>query len=71
MENLIKKLNMADKLNYLANIRGIVPLLGIGLIILSLIAQFVPLLAFLTVGLWLLHVGILVTVIGIMVSHSL
>jgi hypothetical protein len=47
---------MLDKM---ALIKGLPVIIGLALVIISFIAQFVPALSFLIVGQWLLHVGIL------------
>jgi len=62
---------MKDFLNWLAEVKGILPLSGLLLVLLSLIAQFIPPLHFLTVGNWLLHVGVLVGLGGLLVADAL
>ena len=62
---------MRKFLDQLAEIKGILPLSGLVLVILSLIAQFVPLLGFLTVGDWLLHVGVIVGLGGLLIADAL
>jgi len=62
---------MKNFLNRLAEIKGILPLSGLILVLLSLIAQFVPALAFLTTGNWLLHVGVLIGLGGLLVADAL
>ena len=60
-----------DFLNWLAEIKGILPISGLIIVIISLIAQFIPFLGFLTVGNWLLHVGVLVGLGGLLVADAL
>lgn len=62
---------MKDFLNSLAEIKGILPLSGLVLVIISLIAQFVPAMSFLTPGNWLLHVGVIVGLGGLLVADAL
>ena len=62
---------MREFLDRLAEIKGVLPLSGLVLIIVSLIAQFVPFLSFLTPGNWLLHVGIIVGLGGLLVADAL
>lgn len=58
-------------LNRLAEIKGILPLSGLLLVIISLIAHFIPILSFLTAGEWLLHVGVIVCVGGLLIGDAL
>ena len=58
-------------LDKLERIKGVLPLSGLLLVIISLIAQFVPFLAFLTPGNWLLHVGVIVGLGGLLVADTL
>ena len=62
---------MKDFLNALAEVKGILPLSGLLLVVISLIAQFVPALQFLTPGNWLLHVGVIVGLGGLLVADAL
>lgn len=62
---------MKKFLNRLAEIKGILPLSGLILVGISLIAQFVPALGFLTLGNWLLHVGVIVGLGGLLVADAL
>lgn len=62
---------MQKFLDRLAEIRGILPLSGLLLVIISLIAQFIPALSFLTVHDWLLHVGVIVGLGGLLIADSL
>ncbi len=59
---------MLDKL---AMIKGLPVLVGLVLVVISLFAQFLPALAFLTVGQWLLHLGVIVGLGGILFSDAL
>lgn len=75
MENFLKKWDIPKRLQKfldgLTAIKGILPLSGLLLVIISLIAHFIPLLNFLTVGEWLLHVGIIVCVAGLLIGDVL
>jgi len=62
---------MRGFLDRLEAIKGILPLSGLALIIVSLVAQFVPFLSFLTPGNWLLHLGIIVGLGGLLVADAL
>jgi hypothetical protein len=55
----------------IAMIKGLPVIIGLLLVILSLVAQFVEVLSFLTVGQWLLHVGVIVGLGGILFSDTL
>lgn len=62
---------MQKFLNALAEVKGILPLSGIILVLISFIAQFIPFLQFLTTGYWLLHLGVIVGLGGLLVADSL
>lgn len=59
---------MLDKM---ALIKGLPVIVGLTLVIISFIAQFVPFLSFLVVGQWLLHLGVIVGLGGIIFSDTL
>lgn len=59
---------MLDKL---AHIKGLPVLIGLVLVVISLFAQFIPVLSFLTAGDWLLHLGVIVGLGGILFSDAL
>ncbi len=59
---------MLDKL---ALIKGLPVIIGLVLVIISFIAQFVPALAFLTAGQWLLHLGVIIGLGGMLFSDTL
>ena len=59
---------MLDKL---AMIKGLPVIIGLILVIVSFIAQFLPFLAFLTAGQWLLHLGVIIGLGGILFSDTL
>ncbi|MBN1219530.1 MAG: hypothetical protein JXM69_11420 [Anaerolineae bacterium] len=59
---------MLDKM---ALIKGLPVIIGLILVIISFIAQFVPALSFLTAGQWLLHLGVIVGLGGILFSDTL
>jgi hypothetical protein len=55
----------------MAMIKGLPVILGLVLVIVSFIAQFVPALEFLTAGLWLLHLGVIIGLGGMLFSDTL
>jgi len=59
---------MLDKL---AHIKGLPVLIGLILVVISLFAQFIPALSLLTAGDWLLHLGVIVGLGGILFSDAL
>ena len=59
---------MLDKM---ALIKGLPVIIGLILVIISFVAQFVPVLSFLVVGQWLLHLGVIVGLGGILFSDTL
>ncbi|RME76987.1 MAG: hypothetical protein D6784_04635 [Chloroflexi bacterium] len=59
---------MLDKI---AMVKGLPVIIGLILVIFSFLAQFVPTLSFLTQGQWLLHVGIIIGLGGILFSDTL
>ena len=59
---------MLDKL---ALIKGLPVIIGLVLVIISFIAQFLPFLSFLTVGQWLLHLGVIIGLGGMLFSDTL
>ncbi len=62
---------MKDFLNKLAEVKGVLPWSGIVLVVISLVAQFIPALSFLTAGNWLLHLGVIVGLGGLLVADAL
>lgn len=59
---------MLDKM---ALIKGLPVITGLILVIISFIAQFVPVLAILTEGQWLLHLGVIIGLGGMLFSDTL
>jgi len=59
---------MLDKM---ALIKGLPVIIGLTFVIISFIAQFVPFLSFLIVGQWLLHLGVIIGLGGILFSDTL
>ena len=59
---------MLDKM---ALIKGLPVIIGLVLVVISFIAQFVPGLSFLVVGQWLLHLGVIIGLGGILFSDTL
>ncbi|MCF6277480.1 MAG: hypothetical protein L3J16_01865 [Anaerolineales bacterium] len=61
-----------DKLSeYLATRKGLIPLLGMGLIVVNLILQFVAPYGWLTTSDLFLHVGVLIAIFGLMLAWAL
>ena len=58
-------------LDRLALIKGLPVIIGLILVIISFVAQFVPFLSFLTVGQWLLHLGVIIGLGGMLFSDTL
>lgn len=56
--------------NFLAVRKGLLPLVGIGLVILNLVFQVFPL-GWLTTSNLLLHLGIIVALVGILLAWAL
>ena len=59
---------MLDKL---ALIKGLPVIIGLVFVIISFVAQFVPFLSFLVAGQWLLHLGIIIGLGGMLFSDTL
>jgi len=59
---------MLDKM---ALIKGLPVIIGLILVIISFFAQFLPVLAFLAHGQWLLHLGVIIGLGGILFSDTL
>jgi len=58
-------------LDRIALVKGLPVIIGLILVLVSFVAQFVPVLSFLTVGQWLLHVGVIIGLGGILFSDTL
>jgi hypothetical protein len=58
-------------LDRMALIKGLPVIIGLIMVIISFVAQFVPFLSFLVVGQWLLHLGVIVGLGGILFSDTL
>ncbi len=56
---------------YIARRRGLLPLIGVGLILLNFVLQFVPGLELLSRYNVLLHIGLVVGLIGLLLSQAL
>ena len=64
--------NLLDRLSeYLAHRKGLLPLIGIALIVVNLILQFVLEPFWLTTSNLLLHIGIVIAIIGLMLAWAL
>ena len=59
---------MLDKI---ALVKGLPVIIGLILVLISFVAQFLPVLSFLTAGQWLLHVGVIIGLGGILFSDTL
>jgi hypothetical protein len=59
---------MLDKI---ALVKGLPVLIGLVLVLISFVAQFVPAISFLTVGQWLLHLGVIIGLGGMLFSDTL
>jgi hypothetical protein len=59
---------MLDKI---ALVKGLPVIIGLALVLISFLAQFIPALAFLTAGQWLLHVGVIIGLGGMLFSDTL
>ncbi|MEM7345393.1 MAG: hypothetical protein AAF485_14225 [Chloroflexota bacterium] len=59
---------MLDKM---ALIKGLPVIIGLILVIISFVAQFIPGLSFLIAGQWLLHLGIIIGLGGMLFSDTL
>ncbi len=58
-------------LDRMALIKGLPVIIGLVFVIISFIAQFVPFLEILTVGQWLLHLGVIIGLGGMLFSDTL
>ena len=58
-------------LDRMALIKGLPVIIGLVLVIISFISQFVPFLEILTVGQWLLHLGVIIGLGGMLFSDTL
>ena len=58
-------------LDRIALVKGLPVIIGLVLVLVSFVAQFLPVLSFLTVGQWLLHVGVIIGLGGILFSDTL
>ena len=58
-------------LDRMALIKGLPVIIGLILVIISFVAQFVPFLSILVVGQWLLHLGVIIGLGGMLFSDTL
>jgi len=64
--------NLLDQLsNYLAHRKGLIPFIGILLVLLNGLFQFIPNAGWLVNKNILLHLGIIIAVLGIMLAQAL
>lgn len=57
--------------NYLSHRKGLLPILGIGMVIINLIFQFIPGEGWLTESNIFLHLGIILAIIGFLLAWAL
>lgn len=57
--------------NFLAHRKGLLPMIGLLLILANLILQFLPSLGWLTTSNLFLHVGLVVAIFGLMLAWAL
>jgi hypothetical protein len=70
MQNSISR--FLDKVsNFLAHRKGLLPALGLLLIILNLVIQFIPSLDLLAQRNLLLHLGLIISILGLMLAWAL
>ena len=58
-------------LDRVALVKGLPVIIGLVLVLISFIAQFLPGLSFLTAGQWLLHLGVIIGLGGMLFSDTL
>ena len=58
-------------LDRMALIKGLPVIIGLVFVVISFIAQFVPFLEVLTVGQWMLHLGVIIGLGGMLFSDTL
>ena len=58
-------------LDRIALVKGLPVLIGLVLVLISFVAQFIPALAFLTAGQWLMHLGVIIGLGGMLFSDTL
>jgi hypothetical protein len=69
---LIKINQLLDKISeYLAHRKGLLPLLGVVLILVNLLLQFSPISSWFIEYNLLLHIGIILAILGIMIAWAL
>jgi hypothetical protein len=70
---MLEKFNQSlDRLSdYLAHRKGLLPAIGLFLIILNLILQFIPQTGWLVQSNFFLHLGIILAIIGFMLAWTL
>ena len=70
---MLKRLNeLIDKLSeFLAPRKGLLPIIGILIILLNLILQFFPGIGWLVQSNLFLHIGVIIAILGIMLAWAL
>ncbi len=73
MQSMKKRLNhLLDRLSeYLAHRKGLLPLLGIALVVANLVLQWIPAAGWLAETNLLLHLGTILAVLGILLAWAL
>ncbi len=56
---------------FLAARKGLLPLIGLLLVVLNLVVQFIPALNGLAVHNWLLHLGVILAILGFLLGWAL
>ncbi len=63
---------MIDRLSeYLAQRKGLLPMLGLGLVLLNLALQFLPGVGIIATSDLLLHLGVVLAVVGLLLARAL
>ena len=57
--------------NYLAHRKGLLPILGLVLIVINLVLQFIPMATWLASTNLLLHIGLILALLGVMLAWAL
>ena len=69
MQKINQFLDVAS--NYLAHRKGLLPILGILLVILNFIIQFIPGIGFIATTNICLHLGVVIALVGILIAWAL
>jgi hypothetical protein len=69
MQKLNRFLDAAS--NFLAHRKGLLPLLGILLVVLNFVLQFIPGIGFLASSNICLHLGVIIAILGVLLAWAL